>query len=133
MAIEMKVTRNLSNNYVQIESSSNRTGIKHFKVPKENVNSFCNDYPKHEKKIKNLSDIIFITSVFLGCLIVTPLTKKMNPGSKILTSIIAGLGAAVGSMLISNKIENKQAEKFLKLFNAQKINYNSNNIAKIAK
>lgn len=123
MAIDLKVNRKLDNNYVQVEATSKKTYTKFFKVPQDKVDAFCASYKKHDKNMKYLSNTTFVLSTILGCLLVSPFTKKIGSGARLAIGILAGMGAATASVFGTAKIMQNKQDKLLKNFNAQEIFY----------
>ena len=127
MAVDMKVNRRLDNNYVQVEATSKKTYTKFFKVPQDRVDAFCANYKKHDKNMKILSNTSFVASTILGCLLVSPLTRKISSGARLAVGILAGMGAATASVFGTAKIMQSKQDSLLKKFKAQEIFYSEKN------
>lgn len=125
MAVDTKITRNLGNNFVQVEVSSKKSWTRYFKVPESNADEFCASYKKHDKKMKRISNISFILAPFAGCALAFPLTKKLSGGARMGAGVLAGMAAAVGSVFVTASIMEKAQEKLLKRLNSEELFYDN--------
>ena len=126
MAITTSITRNLDNNYVQVEVNSPRATTTFYKVPKDKADEFCTQYKKLEKKNTKTYNIAFFSSIGAVCLLMSMLTKRFESKTpKLLLNIAGGLFAgyttdsAVRAYLIPKQ------DKFIKSFGAEEIFYDN--------
>ena len=124
MAIEVQISKNIDNNYVQVDTKSTRTGIHHYKVPNENSDEFCASYKKLDKKRKVRSDFAFFGAVIIGSAIANILTKNYGKAINTIAMIGSGLGVGFLTDIASRKIFDKKQDKLLAQFKAQEIELN---------
>lgn len=124
MAITTSITRNLDNNYVQVEVNSPRATTTFYKVPKNKADEFCTQYKKLEKKNTKTYNIAFFSSIGAVCLLMSILTKRFESTMpKLLLSIVGGIFAGyTADSAVRTYLLPKQ-EKFLKSFDAKEIFY----------
>lgn len=129
MSLTTKVTRNLGNNYVQVDVQSSKAETRYFKVPKNKADIFCSQYIKRDKRDSLISNTAFIGSTLIGCLGAALLTQKLKSTSlRITTGILAGIGSAVGANIATTKIMSPKHQEFVKSFGAQEIYYDDNKL-----
>lgn len=125
MSVETKISRNLGDNYVQVEAVSKKNWTRYFKVPESKADEFCSSYQKHDKKMKKISNMSFLAAPFAGCILAFPFTKNLSAGARMATGVIAGIAAALGSVFASASIMEKAHSKLLKKFDAEEISYDN--------
>ncbi|MCM1004645.1 MAG: hypothetical protein NC408_09955 [Candidatus Gastranaerophilales bacterium] len=123
MTVDTKLTRNLGNNYVQVEASSKKSWTRYFKVPEDRADEFCASYKNHDKKMKKISNVTFVGAPFLGCILALPLTSRLSGGAKVATGILAGAGMAVGSVFMTASILEKRLNALLKKYDSEELFY----------
>lgn len=123
MAVSLNVSRNIDDKYVQVDVKRTRTGSHYYKVPKENVDEFCTNYKKQNKKKNIASDITFFGSVMLGCFAASLLTKNLNKIPQTIAMLASGLGAGYLADFAVKKAYKTKDEKMLAQFNAQEIDF----------
>ena len=125
MAITTEVTRTFDDRrYVQVEVKGNNQGVRYYKVPVENADSFQSEYKANSKKMYRLSSILNFSAVFGAVALSLVFTK--NIASKALKygiSAVAGLAGGAIATISSQKTAVKNHENFLKNYNAEELDY----------
>ncbi len=123
MAASAKVSKQLDNNYVQIDITSKNMKPKYYKVPVKKADYFVNEYKKQSKNISIVTNTVFVGSILAGVLATSFFTKKLGTLSKFFLNSVGGvIGAAIGTYGTTKYTENQQ-NKLLKDTNAQEIYY----------
>lgn len=125
MAVELSVTKNIDDKYVQVEAKRARAGASYYRVPKEKADEFCAYYKKFDKKNNRISDLSFFSSVIIGSLAANFLTRNWANIPRTITTVSTALGFGYISDIIAKKSLSKQQQEILANFNAQEINLES--------
>ncbi len=124
MGIDTKITRQLDNNYVQVDVTSKKTEPRYFKVPAQKADSFAKNYKKTDKRISYLTNTAFVVSTFAGCIGANMLTKNMaNKTLKFVLCTAAGIGGAIASIFATSSYIESQQDKLMKTHQAKEIYY----------
>lgn len=124
MAITSSVTKNLDNNYVQVEIQSKNRETMYYKVPENKADSFQKEYKKNSKKMPWINTGLTLGAIILAVFPMSLLTQKIEQKSlRMAIGVIAGIIGGVGSMYLGTEIESKSHKNLLKKYNAEKINY----------
>lgn len=121
MAVDLKVSKKIDDNNVQVDAKRTRTGTHYYKVPTQNVDEFCASYKKFNKKKNLTSDLSFFGSVFLGCAVSSVLTSTLKDAPRTIIMVVSGLGLGYLSDLIVKKSFDKKQHKMFSDLNAQEI------------
>ena len=78
MAIQAVVSRNIDQNHKQVEVKDKNVPTRYFKVPNANVDKFCSDYKKLDRKNNIISTISLMGAAMLGGAALYPLWSKLN-------------------------------------------------------
>lgn len=127
MAVDIKVSRDLGNNFVQIDISSKNSEPAYYALPKDKVKSFVSNYKKDKKNNAILTNTVFIGSLLLGALTMSKLVKNMksSPFVKGLINICGTVSFSMFSTyLCDNYIQTKRNE-LMKNHQAKQIFYNA--------
>lgn len=123
MSADVKITKQLDNNHVQIDITGKNVQPRYYKVPNNKADYFVKTYEKQSKNISTLSFIALITASLAGVLAVRPFTKKLDSLPKFLLNTTGGIaGAVLGSLGVAQYMENSQ-DKLMETSNAQEIYY----------
>ena len=103
-----------------------------YKVPAQKADEFCRHYPIQEKKENRVSTISFVGAILAACLVMNPLTKKIESGAgKMTLGVVAGILAAVGSNFLAVSAMAPKRQKFLNAYGATPYEKQTNTIADI--
>lgn len=91
MAVDLKISRKLDNNYVQVDVSSKNMQTKYYRVPQNKADSFCANYKKNDKSMNFKSNAAFIGAAFAGCIGASFLTKNLKSAAKFAIGIVSGV------------------------------------------
>ena len=125
MAVELNVTRNIDDKYVQIDAKRTRTGTHYYSVPKEQADVFCTSYKNFDKKRNRISDIAFFGSVIIGSIAASLLTKNLSNVQRTITMIGSALGLGYIGDYFAKKSLDKKQEAMLASFGVQEIDLKS--------
>lgn len=78
MAIQAVVSKNIDQNYVQIDVKDKVVPTRHFKVPNLKADEFCSNYKKLDKKNNIISTLSLMGGAMLGGIALYPLWSKLN-------------------------------------------------------
>lgn len=124
MSLDAKITTQLDSNFVQVDITSKKEPLKYYKVPKQNADSFVNNYKKQNKQNTYILNGGFVLSIFGGVLLAGMLCKNVK--SKIaqyLIKTVGGVTASTSVLFASQNYIDKKEQKLVQKFNAQEIYY----------
>jgi hypothetical protein len=131
MAITADVSRKLDNNYVQVDITSTKIGVKHFKVPKNKVDSFCSNYKKNEKKMSMYSTLLMVGSAIAGASLGYICTKNMNKTVRTIAEIVASVGGVFASIYGMANVMEKSSDNLLKKHGAEELTQHNPTVSDI--
>lgn len=125
MAVDIKVTRRLPNNYVQVDVTPKKMETRHYKVPVDKVDSFTASYKKYDSKTRTDATILLVLMVLAGGFTGTIIPKllKGKPILSIIGGIFGALAGDVGSTVIISKNMQKNEAALLKAHDAKEFIY----------
>ena len=126
MAITTAITRNLGNNYVQVEVKNSSEGTRYYKVPKDSADSFQKEYVENSKRMYRLSSLMSVSAALGAGAIALIVARNMtNQIIKYVICGFTGVAAGVGATISSQKTAVKSHTQFLKNYDAKEIFYDS--------
>ena len=125
MKLESKTVKNYGNGYVQVEIGSNSLNPKYYKVPETKVDEFTKEYENNRKKTEFINGSIFIGFVAGAVCISSALSKNITKKAmKVLINIASGVAGGIGSMILTDKIEESSHTKLMQKYDAEAVKKN---------
>lgn len=121
MSVDIKVTRRLPNDYVQIDVTPKNADTRHYKVPIDKADSFTADYKKYDSKTRTnatiLSTCMMLAGGFAGAII--PKLLKGKGFFSIIFGVVGALAGDVCATTITSKNMQKNEAALLKANDAK--------------
>ena len=127
MSVEATVSKQLDNNFVQVDITSKNANPKYYKVPAKTADSFMKTYKKQEQKSLMISNVSFALSCVTGCFLTNALTKKFikSAFAKYTVNTLGGIALSIATMLGVGNMLSSQKQNMLQKHGAQEISYNT--------
>ena len=133
MAVNPTISKDLGDNYVQVDINSNRARTRYFKVSKDVADEFCASYKKRDKRDNIISNITFIFSALLGCAGMNFLVRNIKSGAtRMLLGALGGVLTAFGADFALREIMVPKHENFVQSFGAEEFYEEEDNSPKVA-
>ena len=113
MAIDVKVTKQLNKDFVQVEAQYKNRNPRYYQVPVQTADKFCNQFKESEKKSNFRNNLFFALSAIGGCGLGNLLAINFKPMLRATTAIIGGiLSGFIVNNICLNKTQKEQKELF---------------------
>lgn len=129
MAVDIKVTRKLPDNYVQVDVTPKNMETRHYKMPADQVDSFTASYKQYDSKTRVNSTVLLVLMVLAGAFTGTIIPKllKANTLFRVIGGVIGAFAGDIGSTMITAKNMEKNETALLKAHGAKELIYNKPN------
>ena len=121
MALEVNVTKNLGNNFVQVEVDNKNVPKRFFQVPENKADEFCKSYKQYHTEESIFSSIRTLVPILLVTGAVNHFAKNLGKFAQWGLAIVSGLATAYGVINLNTKLLIKKEDKLLQKFSAQEI------------
>ncbi|MBE7703921.1 MAG: hypothetical protein E7Z89_07725 [Cyanobacteria bacterium SIG28] len=111
MAVDLKVTQQLDNNYVKVVANR-KSRTREYIVPKQTADEFCANYKKYDKNTLIKTNLLFAGAVVGGCGLGNLVAFKAPSMLRMTIGIVSGMAAGVG---VSNLFAKKSEEDYQNL------------------
>lgn len=91
MAVEVKITKQLNEDFVQVESYDKNRKPRYFQVPIQTADRFCHQLKETENKTNIRNNIVFAASAIGGCGLGNIIMLKQKPIIRTITAVVTGI------------------------------------------
>ena len=91
MALDVKVTKQLNNDFVQVEAKYKNRQPRFYQVPVKTADRFCKQLSETEKKSNTRNNFVFALGTVGGCGLGNILALKLKPMLRATIAIITGI------------------------------------------
>ena len=121
MALDVKISQKIDNNFVKVEANSSHAPTRYFKVEKDKADSFCASYKKEASRNTTRNYVAMFVSVLAACGITGVFTNKLSKTLQTVAGVAAGIVGLAGATFYTTKKAISNEDKMLKQFNATEI------------
>ena len=121
MTIKINISKNLNNNFVQVDVETKNTPKRSFKVPEANADKFCNAYKQYNKEETIFSSIRVMAPILLVTGLSNYFGKNLGNTWRWLLGLGSGIITSIGAVYLNTNILLKKEAKLLNQYNAEEI------------